>query len=128
VAALNDDLRLVVGEESSEYRPHTHWYSKSRRHWLNGVGAGVSPEIRGWTTSELTKSLPSGQRAIHMEGPVTRSFHPVSMPTDDSSLGQCPDCGERISDAWLLVEYSRDDGTDGVWAECPSCEDVVAPE
>jgi hypothetical protein len=50
------------------------------------------------------------------------------MPTDDSLLGRCPDCGDPISDAWLLVEYSEDDGTDGVWAECPSCEDVVAPE
>lgn len=50
------------------------------------------------------------------------------MPTDDSSLGRCPDCGEPISDVWLLVEYTKNDGTDGVWAECPSCEDVVTPE
>jgi len=50
------------------------------------------------------------------------------MPPDDASLGQCPDCGESISAAWLLVEYRKDDGTEGVWAECPSCKDVVAPE
>jgi len=50
------------------------------------------------------------------------------MPTDDSSLGQCPECGARISAAWLLVKYSKHDGTDGLWAECPSCEKVVAPE
>ncbi|CQH63594.1 small CPxCG-related zinc finger protein (plasmid) [Halobacterium hubeiense] len=50
------------------------------------------------------------------------------MPPDDLSLGQCPNCGEPISHAWLLVEYTKDDGTDGVWAECPSCEDVVEPE
>jgi len=50
------------------------------------------------------------------------------MPTDESSLGRCPDCGELISDGWLLVEYTKDDGTDGVWAECPACEDVVSPE
>ncbi|AAG21032.1 Vng6434h (plasmid) [Halobacterium salinarum NRC-1] len=50
------------------------------------------------------------------------------MPTDDSSLGQCSECGDRIAAAWLLVEYSKDDGTDGVWAECPACEAVVAPE
>jgi hypothetical protein len=65
---------------------------------------------------------------MHVEGFVTRSFHPLGMPADDSSLGQCPDCGERISAAWLPVEYSKDDGTDGIWAECPSCEAVVAPE
>jgi len=50
------------------------------------------------------------------------------MPTDDSSLGRCPDCNDPIPDAWLLVEYSKDDGTDGVWVECPSCKDVFAPE
>jgi hypothetical protein len=92
------------------------------------VLVGVFSGNPGWTTSEPTKRLPSGRHAIHVEGPVPRSFHPVSMPTDDSLLGRCPDCGDPISDAWLLVEYSEDDGTDGVWAECPSCEDVVAPE
>jgi hypothetical protein len=30
--------------------------------------------------------------------------------------------------AWTLVEYEKDDGTEGVWAECPGCGDVVAPE
>jgi hypothetical protein len=50
------------------------------------------------------------------------------MNTDESSLGRCPDCGNRIPEAWLLVEYTKDDGTDGIWAECPACEDVIAPE
>ncbi|SEO85074.1 hypothetical protein SAMN05216388_10213 [Halorientalis persicus] len=50
------------------------------------------------------------------------------MNTDESSLGRCPDCGESISEPWVLVEYQKDDGTEGVWAECPECEEVVAPE
>ncbi|MEF8975799.1 MAG: hypothetical protein V5A21_06200 [Halapricum sp.] len=50
------------------------------------------------------------------------------MTTDEQLLGHCPDCGKEISRAWLLVEYEKADGTAGVWAECPSCEDVVAPE
>jgi len=29
---------------------------------------------------------------------------------------------------WLLVEYETDDGDTGIWAECPNCDDVVAPE
>ena len=49
------------------------------------------------------------------------------MPDDTQILGCCPNCGERIPTAWLLVLYQKDDGTEGVWAECPSCEDVVAP-
>jgi hypothetical protein len=50
------------------------------------------------------------------------------MSTDESSLGRCPDCGEAIPETWLLVEYEKDDGTQGIWAECPECDDVVAPE
>jgi hypothetical protein len=50
------------------------------------------------------------------------------MNIDESSLGRCPNCGESISPGWLLVEYEKTDGTEGLWAECPSCEDVVAPE
>ena len=52
----------------------------------------------------------------------------LSMNADESFLGRYPDCGESIPKAWLLVEYEKDDGTEGVWAECPACEDVVAPE
>ncbi|WP_442903396.1 DUF7837 family putative zinc-binding protein [Halobacterium sp. KA-4] len=28
----------------------------------------------------------------------------------------------------MLVEYETSDGENGLWAECPSCEEVVAPE
>lgn len=49
--------------------------------------------------------------------------------TDDTQiLGRCPECGKRISGAWLLVEYEKDTGETGIWAECPECEKVVAPE
>jgi len=50
------------------------------------------------------------------------------MNTDDSSLGCCPDCGEEIPTGWRLIDYEKDDGSEGVWAECPVCDDVVAPE
>ena len=53
---------------------------------------------------------------------------PPSMNADESSLGRCPECGEDISEAWILVEYKKNDGTEGVWTECPACGDVVAPE
>jgi len=82
----------------------------------------------GGATSVPAKGLPSRRSKFHVDGPVTCSFHPVSMTTDESLLGRCPDCGDPIPDAWVLVEYTKDDGTDGVWAECPACEDVVAPE
>jgi hypothetical protein len=50
------------------------------------------------------------------------------MNADEPPVGRCPNCGEDISEAWVLVEYEKDDGTEGVWTECPACEDVVAPE
>lgn len=50
------------------------------------------------------------------------------MTTNRSEAGHCPNCGEEIPDAWHLVEYTTDTGGTGIWAECPTCEDVVAPE
>ncbi len=50
------------------------------------------------------------------------------MTNGTSELGRCPDCGEDISAAWILVEYEKDDGSTGIWAECPVCETVVSPE
>jgi RNA polymerase-binding transcription factor DksA len=32
------------------------------------------------------------------------------MNTNESFLGDCPNCGERIPEARLLVEYTKDDG------------------
>jgi len=43
-------------------------------------------------------------------------------------LGRCPDCDVQISDAWVLIEYEKNDGETGVWAECPECGNVVSPE
>ena len=50
------------------------------------------------------------------------------MPTTTENIGQCPNCGDPITAAWTPVEYEKADGTAGVWAECPTYADVVAPE
>ncbi len=50
------------------------------------------------------------------------------MPDDTQILGRCPNCDKCITAAWTLVEYKKNDDTKGVWAECPACEDVVAPK
>lgn len=65
---------------------------------------------------------------IQMEGTCHTLLPFPSMPDDTQTLGYCPACGEQISIAWLLVEYEKQDGSEGVWAECPACEEVVAPE
>jgi hypothetical protein len=28
----------------------------------------------------------------------------------------------------VLITYERSDGTDGVFADCPACEEIVTPE
>ena len=77
---------------------------------------------------KAAKDLGSRPADIHLEGTLSHAPSPLSMNADESFLGRCPECGEDISEAWILVEYEKEDGTEGVWAECPVCEDVVAPE
>ena len=66
--------------------------------------------------------------SIYMEGILSQPLPPLCMDVDESPVGRCPNCGEDILEAWILVEYEKDDGTEGVWTECPACGDVVAPE
>ena len=44
-----------------------------------------------------------------------------------SILGSCPTCGEAIPSGYLLIEYRTSDGWPQMYAECPSCRDVVHP-
>lgn len=49
------------------------------------------------------------------------------MATEDLLLGECPQCGEAVRWAQLLIEYRRSSGEHAVFAECPGCTQVVAP-
>ena len=80
------------------------------------------------STRKAAKGLRSLSGEIHLEGTLSHAPSIPSMNADESSLGRCPECGEEISEAWILVEYKKNDGTEGVWTECPACEGVVAPE
>jgi len=44
------------------------------------------------------------------------------MPTE-RSLGKCPFCEAEIGAGMILIEYE-----DGIYAECPSCEEPVHPD
>jgi hypothetical protein len=72
--------------------------------------------------------LPLRTPQRQMGGTCHTLLPPLSMTSDATNLGRCPECGESIPAAWLLVEYEKDDGETGIWAECPACEDVVEPE
>ncbi|WP_435096617.1 hypothetical protein [Halarchaeum sp. P4] len=45
----------------------------------------------------------------------------------DGTLGRCPECGARIPESAVLIEYEDGDGT-AAYADCPECGDVVKPE
>jgi hypothetical protein len=81
---------------------------------------------RTLATEEQRLTFEGGTYAIG-GATVTRSL-PLSMTTDESTIGRCPDCSERIPSTWLLIEFEKDDGTTGCWAECPACSDVVRPK
>jgi hypothetical protein len=49
------------------------------------------------------------------------------MSNPNAVLGECPQCGQEIPQAYLLIEYEMEDGEAGIWAECPECADVVDP-
>jgi uncharacterized Zn finger protein len=48
--------------------------------------------------------------------------------TADERLGVCPNCGHGIRSVDELISYERSDDTHGVYAKCPFCGAVVAPE
>ncbi|WP_455431121.1 DUF7837 family putative zinc-binding protein [Salinigranum halophilum] len=50
------------------------------------------------------------------------------MNRDNRTLGACPNCGHIIRPLDELITYERSDSSIGVFAECPSCEEVVNPE
>lgn len=50
------------------------------------------------------------------------------MPQNSSSIGRCPRCDTAIPRAYVLIEYETKSGEQAIYAECPDCADVVAPE
>ena len=50
------------------------------------------------------------------------------MTSDQTILGRCPNCGEEIPKAWVLIEYETADGATDYWAECLACDTVVSPD
>ena len=53
--------------------------------------------------------------------PQSHAFTPMN--TQNPDLGECPHCSCEILSRHILIEYEG-----GVWAECPDCQEVVAPE
>ena len=64
-------------------------------------------------------------RAIGRE--LSHAPFPPLMTDNTPKHGRCPECDEDISAAYIFIEYEKDDGTTGIWAECPTCGDVVNP-
>lgn len=50
------------------------------------------------------------------------------MTADQDHLGICRFCGAAIFEGAVMIRYTRDDGSDAVWAECPDCGEIVDPD
>jgi predicted RNA-binding Zn-ribbon protein involved in translation (DUF1610 family) len=48
------------------------------------------------------------------------------MAYETQTVGLCPNCGESITQEYLLIEYESD-GRPARFAECPACREVVHP-
>ena len=75
-----------------------------------------------------TKLTPECRPTGDWKGNLSHAPFLPLMTDDTPKLGRCPECEENISAAYILVEYEKNDGTTGIWAECPSCDDVVNPD
>ncbi|WP_206746944.1 hypothetical protein, partial [Halorubrum sp. C191] len=53
----------------------------------------------------------------------------VRMTTDDPKTirGDCSFCGETVTGRDAIIHYETAGGDPGVWAECPSCGEIVDP-
>jgi len=57
-----------------------------------------------------------------------RNIHLASMSKKHNELGCCSFCGTTITASQAIITYDTDDGTTGIWAECPKCDEIVDPE
>ncbi|PSQ49504.1 hypothetical protein BRD15_03220 [Halobacteriales archaeon SW_6_65_15] len=48
------------------------------------------------------------------------------MPDECSTLGLCPACETPVPAARLLIKYEKS-GVTAVFADCPTCDEVVHP-
>lgn len=51
----------------------------------------------------------------------------METPNPEAVLGTCSFCGETVVDRHVLIQYEKESGDQGVWAECPECLNVVDP-
>jgi hypothetical protein len=89
---------------------------------------GLAPGTENRVHTELIRQRFTYESAADSGRQTSDAFIPLHMNSGASELGRCPNCGESISSAWLLIRYETEDGETGIWAECPACETVVSPE
>ncbi|TKX41382.1 hypothetical protein EXE41_18115 [Halorubrum sp. SD690R] len=65
----------------------------------------------------------------HAPSPLKRAADLVRMTPDNPETvrGTCSFCGDTVTGRHAIIEYETDSGRPGVWAECPSCGEIVDP-
>ena len=84
---------------------------------------------RGSTAGSVstTGSAPKQCHTLPLSLEVAREL--VRMTPDDPETvrGDCSFCGETVTSRHAIIHYETAGGDPGVWAECPSCGEIVDP-
>lgn len=51
----------------------------------------------------------------------------MASDTPDTVPSACSFCGKTITKHHVLIQYETTTGERGLWAECPSCGEIVDP-
>ena len=71
----------------------------------------------------------SSKTESHAPSPLEVASKLVRMTPDDPETvrGDCSFCGETVTSRHAIIHYETAGGDPGVWAECPSCGEIVDP-
>lgn len=82
----------------------------------------------------------SRAESIEMTGPIPKQCHTHPLPlkvapdivrmapdNPEAVRGTCSFCGETVTGRHAIIHYETADREPGVWAECPSCGEIVDP-
>ena len=71
----------------------------------------------------------SSKTVSHAPSPLEVAHELVRMSPDDPEIvrGNCSFCGETVTGRHAIIHYETAGGDPGVWAERPSCGEIVDP-
>jgi len=84
---------------------------------------------RGSTAGPVSTTGSAPKQCHTLPLPLEIARELVRMTPDDLETvrGDCSFCGETVTGRHAIIHYETAGGDPGVWAECPSCGEIVDP-